>query len=146
MNMNASFRILGRLALAVVLAGLTAVAADAGAPFNGEITLPHEVRWGAAVLPAGDYTLAMSSGQGPLRVIDDSGRIRALLYGSQEHPRATQPASILVTSDGSEWVVRSFNCPAWGMNLVYKPFTRAEQSLIAEGDRTLYLPVRMAAR
>jgi hypothetical protein len=51
-----------------------------------------------------------------------------------------------VTSDGTQWVVRSFNCPAWGMNLVYKPFTRAERSLTAEGDQALHLPVRMAAR
>jgi hypothetical protein len=146
MTMNTSLRIASRLALAVTLAGLTAGAANAAAPFSGEITLPHEVRWGAAVLPAGDYTLAMSSVRGPLRVIDDSGRIRALLYGAQEQPRATQPPSILVTSDGTQWVVRSFNCPAWGMNLVYKPFTRAERSLIAEGDHVLHLPVRMAAR
>ncbi|HEY7210049.1 MAG TPA: hypothetical protein VH477_07230 [Bryobacteraceae bacterium] len=32
-----------------------------GADFAGKFTLPREVRWGTAVLPAGDYTLSVNN-------------------------------------------------------------------------------------
>ena len=144
--MRTSFRRASRFALAVTLGILTAGVVHGAAAFSGKVTFPHEVRWGAAVLPAGDYTLAMSSVAGPLRVIDESGRIRALLYGLQEQPRATQPSSLLVTTDGTGWVVRSFNCPAWGMSLVYKPITRTERTLLADSGHTVRVPIRMASR
>jgi hypothetical protein len=135
-----------RFALAVLFGGLAAGAAHAGDYYSGNVTFPYEVRWGGAALPAGEYTLAMDTIAGPLRVIDASGRVRALLYGSREQPRRTQPSSLLVTSDGAGRIVRSLNCPAWGVNLVYKPFTRAERTLLAYGGRADRLAVRMASR
>ena len=42
--------------------------------------------------------------------------------------------------------MRSLNCPAWGGNFVYKPFTRAERSLLANRERAEAVPVRMASR
>lgn len=144
--MQTTFRRACRLAVAVLLGGLAAGAAYAGDFYSGNVTFPYEVRWGGAALPAGEYTLAMSTIAGPLRVIDDSGRIRALLYGSREEPRRTQPSSLLVTSDGTLRFVRSLNCPVWGVNLVYKPFTRAERTLLALGDRADRIAVRIASR
>ena len=86
-----------------------------------------------------------ATARGPLRVIDASGRNRVLLYGSKESPRKTQPASLLVTRDGAERIVRSFNCPQWDLNFVYQPFTRAERDLIANEGRTETIAVRMAS-
>ena len=122
-----------RFALAVVLGGLAAGAAQAR-PLQRPFTLPYEVRWGGAVLPAGEYSLAMDSIKGPLNVIDASGRIRALVSGSPDFPTSAQPTSLLVTRDGAERTVRSFNCPPWGRKFVYKPFTRAERDLSQTGS------------
>ena len=88
----------------------------------------------------------MDTVAGPLRVIDASGRTLTLLYGSREDPLKTQPASLLVTLDGAERTVRSFNCPQWDLKFVYKPFTRAERDLIASGERVETIAVRMASR
>ena len=132
-----------RFALAVVLGGLSAGAAQAGTGYSAKFTLPYEVRWGGAVLPAGDYSLAMDSIKGPLNVIDASGRIRALVSGLPDHPANGQPASLLVTHDGDERTVRSFNCPAWGLRFVYKPFTRVERDRMAKGEA---IAVVMASR
>jgi hypothetical protein len=135
-----------RFAVAVLLGGLAAGAAQAGPAYGGKVTLPFEVRWGGAVLPAGEYSLAMDSIKGPLNVIDASGRIRALVSGFPDSPTSAQPTSLLVTRDGAERTVRSFNCPLWGRKFVYKPFTRAERDLVANGERTETVPVRMASR
>ena len=133
-------------ALAVVLGGLLAGAAQAGSVYGGKFTLPYEVRWGGATLPAGEYTLAMDSLKGPLNVIDASGRVRALVYGVQDPPTKTQPTALLVTHDGGQRTVRSLNCPPWGRKFVFKAFTRAERDLLASGERMETVPVRMASR
>jgi len=132
-------------ALAVVLVGLSAAAAQAQS-YKGRFTLPHEARWNGATLPAGDYSLAMSTIQGPLRVIDSSGQTRVLTHALVEDLGDGQPAALLVTRDGAVRTVRSLNCPAWGHKLVFKPFTRAERALIAAGQQTEAVPVRMASR
>ena len=133
-------------ALAVVLGGLSAGAAQAQS-YTARLTLPHEVRWGAGTLPAGDYVLAMDSVAGPLSVIDAAtGRTKALLHGYPDSPTPTQPASLLITRDGSERTVRSLNCPVWGLKFVYKPISRAERALLAEGDRAETVAVRTASR
>jgi hypothetical protein len=146
MAMKKSVCLARRFALAVVLGGLFAGAAQAGAYYNGKFTLPYEVRWGGAVLPAGEYSLAMDSIKGPLNVIDASGRIRALVSGFPDYLTGGQPTALLVTRDGAQRTVRSFNCPAWGHKFVYKPFTRAERDLLASGERAETIAVRMASR
>jgi hypothetical protein len=133
------------IALTVVLGCLSAGAAQAQS-YTASLSLPHEVRWGAATLPAGDYRLAMDSVAGPLSVIDASGRIRALLHGSQDSPTATQPASLLITRDGNVRTVRSLNCPAWGAKFVYRPISRAERALLADGEPAETVAVRVASR
>jgi hypothetical protein len=144
--MRTSMCLARRLALAAVLGGLFAGAAQAGAAYSGTFTLTHEVRWGSSVLPAGEYSLVMHSVEGPLNVVDASGRIRALAYGFPDSPTRSQPTSILITRDGTERTVRSFNCPLWGHKFVYKPLTRAERDLVANGTGTETVAVRMANR
>jgi hypothetical protein len=133
---------------AVIALALATVAtpARAQAAYRGSLTLPFEVQWGRAVLPAGEYTLALTSISQPMRVIDDGGRTRAFVYGSVERPRVGQGTFLLVTRDGSKRTVRSLNCPEWGVDLVYRPFTRAERDLLASGRQEENLAVRVASR
>jgi hypothetical protein len=133
------------LALAVVLGGLSAAAAQAQS-YSARFTLPHEAVWGGTALSAGDYSLAMDTMKGPLRVVDASGRIRVLAYASADDPGSGQPTALLITRDGAVRTVRSLNCPAWGHRYVFKPFTRAERALIASTDAVEAVPVRMASR
>jgi len=132
-------------ALAIVIGGLSAGAAQAQG-YAARVTLPNEVRWASAVLPAGNYSLSMDSIKGPLTVYDTSGRVRARVYGVLEDPLKAKPAALLVTRDGNERTVRSFNCPGWGIEILYKPFTRAEMAKLAEGGQTESVAVRTASR
>jgi hypothetical protein len=145
MAMKKSTRLAYRLALAVVVCGLSAGAAQAQS-YGGSFTLTQEARWSGIALPAGQYSLAMDSVAGPLRVMDSSGRIRVLVYGSPEDPANGQPTALLVTRDGAGRTVRSLNCPAWGHKFVYTPFTRAERALIASAEQVETVPVRVASR
>ena len=144
--MRESIGLAGRLILAAVFAGLSAGAAQAQSYYSGRFTLPFEVRWGGTTLPAGEYSLGMSSIKGPLDVMDARGRVRIQVYGTADAPMNTQPTSLLITRDGAERTVRSFNCPAWGRKFVYKPFTRAERDLLARTELTETVAVRMASR
>ncbi len=129
-------------------ATVLAIAAPSSAqsPYAGKVKLPFDVQWGRASLAAGEYTLVLRSIGRPMAVVDDTGRTRALVYGSAESPRTSQGASLLVTQDGGRRWVRSLNCPEWGVNFVYKPFTRAERDLLASGRQVEQLPVRLASR
>jgi len=144
--MKESVRLARRFAIAAALAALAAGAAQAGSGYGGKITLPNEVHWGAAVLPPGEYTLAMDTIAGPLRVTDSSGQIRALVFAVPDVATQAQPTAILITREGSQRTVRSLNCPPWGHKLVFKPLTRAERALIASADQLETVPVRMASR
>jgi len=134
------------LAIAVLLGGILAGVAHAGAFYSGQFTLPYEVRWGSTVLSPGEYSLAMDSERGPLRVSDETGRIVLLVYGNVDMPTRGQPSSLLITRDGVERTVRSLNSPVWGHKLVFKAFTRAERDLLARGGQVELLGVRMASR
>jgi hypothetical protein len=145
MAMRKCARLARRFALVLALGAIAATAAQAQS-YTGKFTLPHPVRWGGADLPAGEYSLAMRSIEGPLSVADASGRIRVLVYGFRDFPTKAQPTALLVTRDGAERTVRSLNCPEWGHKFVYKPFTRAERDLLAQGDRVEAVMVRTASR
>jgi hypothetical protein len=144
MTMKESVCLTRGFALAIVLGALSAGAAQA--QYSARVTLPHEVRWGGAILPAGEYRLAMESISRPLQVIDASGRVRVYALGTPDAPTKTQPDSLLITRDGAERTVRSLNLPVWDRKFVFKPFTRAERSLLASGERTEAVPVRTASR
>ena len=132
-------------ALAIVLGALSAGAAQAQF-YGARVTLPYEVRWSGAILPAGEYRLAMDSIDRPMSVIDASGRVRVIVLGISDDPTRTQPNSLLISRDGAQRTVRSLNLPAWNRKFVFKPFTRAERSLLASGERTEAVPVRRASR
>lgn len=144
--MENSVRLVRRFAVAAALAGLVAGTAQAGPAYGGKVTLPNDVLWGGSLVPAGEYTLVMDTIAGPLQVIDPSGRVRALVSAFPDVVTSTQPTALLITRDGPQRTVRSFNCPPWGHKFVYKPFTRAERDLIARGDQLEMVAVRMASR
>jgi hypothetical protein len=133
------------LTLVAALAVATVGAAQGWAVYSGRFTLPYDVQWGTAVLPAGEYSLAMDTMNGPLSVRDASGRTRALLYGSREYPKANQPTALFVTIAGKSRMVRSLNCPAWGANLVFKAVTQEERERLAD-LHTETIQVRLASR
>jgi hypothetical protein len=134
------------VSLVVVAVALSASYGQGGTLYRGKVSLPFEVSWGSAVLPAGEYHLVMTSLGDPLRVLDAQGRMRALVFGSADAVQPMRPTALLVTNEGAQRTVRSFNCPEWGYNFVYRSLTRAERNRIAFGDPATAVSVRVASR
>jgi hypothetical protein len=136
----------------VLLTAATALALGAAATpasaqaYTAKVKLPYDVQWGRAVLTAGEYRLVLNSIGQPMHVLDEGGGTRAIVYGSAERPRPGVPTQLLVTNDRGVRTVRALNCRPWGVDFVYKPFTRAERQLLASGEQVERLPVRLASR
>ena len=62
-------RILAIAALSLIAICASANPASAQDVFKGSFTLPSEVRWGQANLPAGDYTFTLKSMGLPARIV-----------------------------------------------------------------------------
>lgn len=60
--------------LAIATLGLMAICASASSAcaqdvFKGKFTLPEDVQWGSASLPAGDYTFSLKSASLPAQIV-----------------------------------------------------------------------------
>lgn len=100
-----------------------AVAEDA----RGKFTLAREIRWGSAVLPAGDYTYSVehhAAGTVVLRSLNGGPNAIVLASSSSVVDPTTAPRLVL-TQRGQEWVVTSMIVGGEGEELYFAPSVRA---------------------
>lgn len=136
MNTNRLFTVIRLLVLGVLVAGFNAKAAPPA--FQGTFTLPSEVRWGIATLPAGDYsfTLDLDSGFGMIKVyrgINAVAMIPTVGPGDSESDR-----SEIVMEDGA---VRKVNLPQIGVSLNYPSPNSRHRAAPEETEAALHIPV-----
>jgi len=126
---------------------LGAVAANAQTTLQGKFRLADEVRWGKAVLPAGDYSLIIESAQQPVRIIVQAadGKTATIALAETSVDASPGGSYIFITGSGADRMVRSFNLPQLGTELVYKSLTVAErETLYSKASRTV--PVQIAKK
>jgi hypothetical protein len=124
--------------LILVVAG--AVGANAQNTLSGKVQFPSEVRWGKAVLPAGEYSLSIQSTERPVRVFIRSmdGKRAAIAQAQIISDPKPGGSYIFTTGTGSGQLVRSMNLPQLGLSLVYAPLTaRERERLYASVSQTL---------
>jgi hypothetical protein len=122
-----------------ILVAAGAVGANAQNALSGKVQFPSEVRWGKAILPAGEYSLSIPSMQRPVRMFINSmdGKVGAIALAD---PSDVKPGGsyIFITGTGSDRQVRSVNLPQLGVSLVYAPLTaRERERLHASVSQTL---------
>jgi hypothetical protein len=123
-----------------------AAAANAQASFTGKVTLPYEVHWGTAILPAGEYTITMNTLHS-VTLVQSARNDRAfytrmpLTQDSTNHP-----ASLLITSVRGEHRVQSMNLPEFGRSFVYEQLSKAELEEIAKAGQIQTVPVIVAKK
>lgn len=136
-----------KLLLGVLVATcvFTAVA-NAHPSFAGKFTLPYEVRWGRATLPAGDYFISMDSTTAPAMVTSANGS--RTVY--TEFPTIAESeggsSHLTITTQGNERRVRSLNMPGIGKSVVFAPLTKAERELLTKAGQTETVPVILARK
>ena len=112
------------LAAAMLAACLFGKPANAQSEIQGKFTLPFEVRWGRAVLSAGQYTFTSDHGSsGTMLVIRDAKSQRIVAYESAvfREDSTTGESALLVGTQGKQRVVYSVRIPELGSVFVYDP-------------------------
>lgn len=115
-------------------------AANAQSSFEGKFTLPYEVHWAHAVLPAGEYSIQVVKGA-PV-VLHSTSSQRSVntgvpILGDSEKGAAR----ITVTIRGNERRVRSMNLPGIGKSLIFEPLTKTEREMLATAGQIDVVPV-----
>jgi len=82
--------------------------------FRGKFTLPYEVRWGKAVLPAGDYSITISSGTSlpDFVTVRSKEKTAVILVGETSKCDACQ-GELLVVQSGGQRAIRELALPGY---------------------------------
>ena len=94
---------------AVLAAATFAIAADAAKSpaFKGKFSLPYEVHWGAAVLPAGEYTIENTDPMRPqFMYVRTEGNTYVVLAGATADFRGSASQLELENIHGARFVKR----------------------------------------
>jgi hypothetical protein len=109
--------------VAATLLNFAPTPASAEEPAKGKFTLTHEVRWGNAKIPAGDYQFSYNTvGISPVLMLSKISGAPAgymvLVHMTEETPSSAVNHLVLeTTSDGS--YVSAMKLPEFGMTLYF---------------------------
>ena len=124
---------------------VSAVVANAQTVLHGTFHLTSAVRWGKAVLPAGEYTFTMNSVQSPIVIQSVDGRASAMAAAQSSTDAAPGGSYIFITGSGADRMVRSMNLPQLGRSLIFEPLSERErEKLYASASQTV--PVQLARK
>ena len=120
MKRNGSLSFAKTLVLVVGALCLSAGLASAQSAIKGEFTLPSEIHWGRAVLPAGQYSFDLTSMRAPevIHVRGEGVNIVLMAQAVGDRPTPTDSALVLVRQ-GDNNVVRSLRLAPLGISLYY---------------------------
>jgi len=122
------------------------VAAKAQPIFVGNFTLAHEVHWGQAVLPAGEYSIRMESVAGPAKIMPASGNWAVYTQAPITADSEKGGAYLTLTVVGNERRVHSMNLPALRKSVIFAPLTKSEREELAKGGQIDKVPVVTAEK
>jgi hypothetical protein len=136
-----------RLLVIVTLATCAfAAAANAQSSFTGKFTLPYEVHWGTAILPAGEYTITMDTLHTAALVQSASNNQSFYTRVPMTDDSEKGAPCLFITVHGDERMIRSLNLPQFGRSLIYNPLTKAERELLAKTGQVRTVPVFIARK
>src|ERR1700686_4817135 len=136
-----------KLILGVLIATCVfTAAANAQPSFEGKFTLPYEVHWNHAVLPAGEYSIQADSKGLPAVLSSTSTNKSAYTAAPIIANREKGAACLTVTIRGNERRVRSVNLPQIGMSLIFDPLTKTEREMFAKAGQIDAVPVAIARK
>lgn len=123
------------------------VAANAQPRYLGKFTLPYEVHWGQAVLPAGKYFIRMDSAAARPVVSSANGDrtvfTEAAIIADMEKGGGTY---LTITAQGNERRVRSLNSPELRKSVIFAPLTKTEREVLAKAGQISTVPVVSAQK
>jgi hypothetical protein len=136
-----------KLLLGVLIAtSVFTAAANAQPSFAGKFTLPYEVHWGLAVLPAGDYSIRMDSATAPAMISSASGSMAVYTESPIIADNERGGTYLTITTQGNERRVRSLNLSRLKKLVVFAPLTKTEREVLAKAGQINTVPVVTAKK
>jgi hypothetical protein len=129
---SASLKLLLGMLMAI---SVFSAAANAQPTFAGKFTLLHEVHWGQAVLPAGQYFIRMDSMSPSASISSAKGDTIALIVSVALADNERGGTYLIVTKQGDKRTVRSLNIPEAGKMVIFAPLSRSEREAIARAGQ-----------
>jgi hypothetical protein len=143
MNTKKSFSTIQLLTLGLLVSFLWAGVANAAPQYRGRFSLPYEVRWGQAVLPAGEYLISFVDVQTRVfAVIQDakSGKDVAHL-AAVTNGDAKGTSALLIAEVGNQQVVHSLRLAELGEVFIYDPALARGAEDVREAHKVQTLPI-----
>ena len=143
MNLKKSLPTVQLLALGLLVSFLWASVTNAAPRYRGRFSLPYEVRWGQAVLPAGEYLLRFEDVQTRVFVvIQDAKSGKEVAYLAPKTKSEAQGKSALLIADKSnQRVVHSLRLAELGEVFIYEPRLARRTEDVREAHKVQTLPI-----
>jgi hypothetical protein len=143
MNLKKDLSTVQLLALGLLVSFLWASVANAAPCYRGRFSLPYEVRWGQAVLPAGEYLLRFEDvSTGVFVVIQDAKSSKEIAYLAPKTKSEAQGKSALLIADKSnQRVVHSLRLAELGVVFIYEPALARRAENVREAQIVKTLPI-----
>lgn len=110
--------------LAVTSLNFAPCTASAQEPAHGKFTLTHDVLWGSAVVPTGEYEFSFDpESVSPVLTLNRIGGTRGgfiLLVVATERGRTSEASRLVLTTSPEGSYVRAMELPESGVKLLFK--------------------------
>lgn len=131
------YRMLAVSAVALAAICTTAVRAGAQNAFHGSFTLPTDVRWQAATLPAGEYTFTLKSITGPnLIVLDGPSGFSFVSAIVGDRDKISDRSVLIVEHRAGKSCVRELYMAQLGLRLHYAVPKALKEAELAQAPVT----------
>ena len=136
-----------KLILGILIASCVFTSAANAQPiFVGKVTLPYEVHWNHAVLPAGEYFIRMDLKEAHAVLRSTSTDKLAYTAVPTIGDGEKGAAFLTVTMRGNERRVRSLNLPETAQSLIFESLTKTEREMLATTGQIDAVPVATARK
>jgi len=109
-----------KLGLAALALGCIAGAGNAQTAYQGRFTLPFEVYWGGATLPAGDYKFQLESQSSPYTLYIHSEKTNVIIRAtSADTGVLSSSARLDLVNISDVQTIKSFEAPELGVTFTY---------------------------
>jgi hypothetical protein len=122
------FKAVTKVCMAALVLGAVATSGKAQSIYQGKFTLPVETRWGAATLPAGDYTFTVSSASSEYRLYIKGQKTNAIVQTLTAETASSQHAQLHLVDIADVYSVQTFDAPELGLTFTYWTPTQKHMS------------------
>ena len=119
MTWTRNLKLFAKLCAAALALGALAATGNAQNAYQGKFTLPAEVHWGSATLPAGDYTFTLPSAGSPYTLYIRGQAASAVVMAVTTDRVASEHAQLNLVNIADVETVQTFDAPELGVTFIY---------------------------